>query len=449
MRHSPLPPAERRQMIGHVLEALRSYWPDGQRHVASLPVRHIGFPVVKGPLRLVSITLPRWALETGVNGQMAVPGEACDGNQEATWEKVDWWLAAFLLLECWHERVWESAHGPIHSYSFRLKGWDEAVWQHAWVNRIALFLRAWAAKKAHTAQAALFGPMPTALFVLTHDVDAIKKTFPIRFKQGAFNALNAARALYAGNVADAVFNLKTAARFLLQSEDWWTLERLLKQEKELDIRSHLNFHADTRRKTPTRWFLDPGYCVGSNGVTAFMQGACREGWTIGLHPGFDSWRDSGRLRAQKRNLENHVGREVRTCRQHWLRFSWKYTWPAQQEAGLRLDTTLMFNDRPGFRSAAALQWNPWNGETGARLTLQALPTVLMDSHLYDYQRLSEEDRNGQLAGWVHEVRQVGGTAAFLWHPHTLTRSYGWQKGFDHLLGLLTGACREDTAKRGQ
>ena len=50
------------------------------------------------------------------------------------------------MLECWHERIWEKKFGPIHSYSFRLKGWDNRVWDYAWVNRIALFLKSWSIK---------------------------------------------------------------------------------------------------------------------------------------------------------------------------------------------------------------------------------------------------------------------------------------------------------------
>ena len=58
-------------------------------------------------------------------------------------KKVDWWTAIFLLMEGWHERIWEKTRGVIHSYSFKLKDWDTRAWDHAWVNRIALFLRKW------------------------------------------------------------------------------------------------------------------------------------------------------------------------------------------------------------------------------------------------------------------------------------------------------------------
>ena len=96
------------------------------------------------PLKLVSVNLPNWADSCGIESRLLVPQECVDKNNNSIeWWKVDWWLAIFLMLECWHERVWESIHGSIHSYSYRLKNWDSRVWDHAWVNRICLFLRKW------------------------------------------------------------------------------------------------------------------------------------------------------------------------------------------------------------------------------------------------------------------------------------------------------------------
>jgi len=62
-----------------------------------------------------------------------------------------------------------------------------------------------------------------------------------------------------------------------------------------------------------------------------------------------------------------------------------------------------------------------------------LPTVLMDSHLYDYQMLAADDRRATMRAWLDEVVAVAGQAAVLWHPHTLSDDYGWREGFEELL----------------
>lgn len=438
MVDSGLPPVAREDLKSHVLSALQQYWPSNPEAVAGLPIRERVFPKVSGPLRLVFVVLPEWANECGVDGSMAIPREACLDPNDAAWQDVDWWLAAFLMLECWHERVWELEHGPIHSYSLHLNEWDARIWDHAWVNRIALFFRRWAEKEASIPESVLLGLLPKPEFVMTHDVDAVSKTISIRLKQCAFNLFNASRAVAGGNLRQAKDRLSQAARFLFSGENWWTFDQLIQHERKAGIRSHFNFYSDRRPKTFARWLFDPGYDISSPRLSNFIKKIHSEGWVIGLHPAFDAWQDPALIRAQRSNVESIVGTEVKTCRQHWLRFGWGHTWTAQSEAGIRLDTTLMFNDRPGFRTAAALSWAPWNPAEGRAHHLSVLPTVLMDSHLYDYQPMSATERRMALKRWLSEIAAVGGKAAVLWHPHTLSSDYGWLEGFLDLLDELRG-----------
>lgn len=418
----------------HVLESLKRYWPKGSQAVERLPVAESNFPYDCSIPRFIQISLPEWAKQCGVNGSLLVPEEACVSREN--WRQVDWWLSAFLMLEGWHERNWELRHGPIHSYSFRLKGWDKRVWQRAWVNRIGLFFRAWAANEQGRSEQDVFGSLPKAEIIITHDVDAIVKALPIRVKQCTFNLFKAGQSIASGNPSEAVTDIMIALRFLFGTDDWWTLDDLLELEKKEGVRSHFNFHADQRRKNLIRWFFDPGYDITSSRIQRFMQRARNQGCTVGLHPSFDAWKICTLIKAQKQNLEASLGHEVSSCRQHWLRFSWQNTWKAQEKAGIELDTTLMFNDRAGFRNAAALQWNPFNLQVGSGHALFALPTVFMDSHFYDYQPMTAIVRKSHIKRWIEEIHQVAGQAALLWHPHTLSKTYGWYAGFRDMLQCL-------------
>jgi hypothetical protein len=144
------------------------------------------------------------------------------------------------------------------------------------------------------------------------------------------------------------------------------------------------------------------------------------------------------MRAERERVEASLGAPVTSCRQHWLRFSWERTWRAQQEAGFALDTTLGFNDRAGFRNGAALQYHPWDEASGRPLALAALPVVLMDSHVYDYEDLTEAERQRDMRDWVEEVLCVGGQASVIWHPHALADDYGWRSGFETFVGMIAG-----------
>jgi len=421
------------QIRSHVLSALARYWPAGSNPISTLPLRVIQpQPDISLPLRLQQVAVPHWAADAAVEGQLLVPREAIPAHTQTsgdTWRSVDWLLAAFLLLEGWHERLWEYEHGPIHSYSLCLSRWDQRAWQHAWVNRIGLFLRQWAIQRDGPAAEQRLGALPTAEIRMTHDVDALRKTVPIRIKQTAFNLFNAVRALRRGQFANAGKRLYRANRFLFGQEDWWVFDRLMDLEQQAGITATYHFYADPRSKTLKRWFLDPSYSIQELAQSGLLHRLKQLGYDIGLHPGFDTWQSADQIAAARNQVQQAADCTVAHVRQHWLRFSWRETWSAQSSAGLKQDTTLMFNDRPGYRTSSALAWQPWNPTANAAHLLTALPTVLMDSHFYDYHSLSAEQRQQSIQHWIGECQAVRGQVAVLWHPHTLSQDYGWSQGF--------------------
>ncbi len=382
---------------------------------------------------MVSIELPIWAEDCGVKGKILVPRECAASNSGPnSWKEVDWWLAVFLLLEGWHERLWEKTKGVIHSYSFRLTGWDSRAWDHAWVNRIAIFLRKWV-KRENEWNDAFLGPIPSAKLTVTHDVDAVEKTIPIRFKQGAFNLFNVIKLSSRGKIVEAANSCRNALRMIFGQGDWNEFDELLQMEANAEVSAVFHFYADDRRKTIKRWLFDPGYDVSSDELKALMFKLRDDGHEVGLHPAFDAWRDSELIANQRKILEENIGSTILSCRQHWLRFSWEETWAAQSNGGIKKDSTLMFNDRPGFRNSACLSWNPWNPKDSKPYPLTSINSVLMDSHLYDYRSLTEEERKAEIARWTRECSTVEGQCCFLWHPHTLNEEYGWRGGLECLL----------------
>ena len=216
-----------------------------------------------------------------MNGCLLVPVEilSSTGSNDSDWDCVDWWLAAFLLLDGCHERLWEQQHGPIHSYSFHLSNWDQRAWQYAWVNRIGLFLRQWAIQRNGQVVHHL-GPLPTAEIRVTHDVDALRKTLPIRLKQAAFNLFNAARAFQQGDYAVSFKRLVQAHKFFFSRENWWVFDHLIALENQTV--TAISFYSDTRSKTLSAG-SDPSYSIGELTQSGLLQRLKQSGHHIGLH----------------------------------------------------------------------------------------------------------------------------------------------------------------------
>ncbi len=419
----------------HAIQSLKRYWQSNSDLIKDLPIQQKNSVEINNSLELVEIKLPPWAESFGVNGVLLVPVESV--VKEIKWDSVDWWLAIFLLMECYHERKFEESNGPIHSYSFRLKEWDQRVWDYAWVNRIALFLRCWAGKLAEKKDNEIFGNLPEPKILVTHDVDAIKKTIPIRIKQSIFNIYNALRMLRKGNLNKAYFKFKSALRFLFTSEDWWMLDEMLNEELELGVKSRYHFYANPKKTLSLkRWFFDPGYDINQSSMHNFFQKMIKNNYEIGIHPSFKTWSSKIEILHQVNYLSKVSMHPIKVCRQHWLRFSWFKTWKAQLSAGIEKDTTLMFNDRPGFRNGSAIAWNPFHFKSESKLDIEALPTLMMDSHFYDYNQFTNDERYKNMKRWIKECKDTHGEVAVLWHPHTLTIDYGWKSGFSDLLKII-------------
>lgn len=423
----------------YACETLDRYWSRNSDAILSLPIPQRP-PAASEPLppALDTVRLPEWAADLAPDQGLLVPRHLIGEGNVPAWQRTDWFGVVFWYLNASAERAYEQRHGPVHSYSYRLQGWDTRLWERAWVNRIGMFLRRWAAQQHGADEASLFGPLPPHEITLTHDVDAIRKTLAIRFKQSAFHVFNAVRIALRGKPAAALSRLGKAARFLSSSADYWRFAEIAALERRHGLRSHFNVYGGRGgwRRTPLQILLDPAYNVQCARLADALKTLHRDGWTIGLHQSFSAWRDPELMQTEKKRLEQSLGAAVNSCRQHWLRFGWDATWAAQQQAGLTLDTTLGFNDRPGFRNATALRFHPWDNVRDEPMQLAALPLVLMDSHLYDYAEYSRSDRALEMQHWIDEIKFVRGAATVVWHPHVLDDDYGWRDGFDRLVTLI-------------
>lgn len=423
-----------------VLDQLAPYYWKRHRELVPPPQPAGLFPRARHlPPRPRWVDLPEWAADLGVGGRLLVPAEAVAAGRGPTWRRTHWLWACFWFLSGTAEWSWEQSRGAVLSYSRALKGWDPVWWRHAWVNRMARFLRRWAAWRQERAEEELFGALPEARFWLTHDVDAVRKDVTLRLKQVVVALVKAGGHLWRGDRRGLSRSLREALRRGLGPGDYWRFEEIMELERRWGVRSHFFFFAAAGKRGLVARFLDPSYQVAHPALKALLAHLRREGWGVGLHPSFASWRDASRLRAERRHLERALGGTISACRQHWLRFSWGDTWRAQQEAGLSLDATLGFNDRPAFRNGAAIRFQPWDHRRGEPLRLQAMPLLFMDSHFYDRPTSRPEDLGQAMAQWLGEVREVGGEVSLLWHQRVLSPDYGWGEGFRLLLKMLSSA----------
>jgi hypothetical protein len=228
----------------YIIKELSSYW-QKKEAIYTLPIPSIPWPKEEYiPPKVEFIELPDWAADVGIKGKILVPAQFVKKSESLfLWKEVDWFSAMFWFLNGVAERTFELKYGPIYSYCFRLKNWDKSLWDYAWVNRIALFLRKWAAKNAGgNSDETVCGELPEPKILLTHDLDAIKKTLPIRIKQSIFILFNSFRLFLRANYKEGIKKLGKAISFLFLKDESNFLEKICNLEEIYGIKSLINIY---------------------------------------------------------------------------------------------------------------------------------------------------------------------------------------------------------------
>lgn len=365
-----------------------------------------------------TMPLPDWAQDIVPDQRAGLLVPLWSDMMGVEWEDYDWWRAAHDLMTNVWERRFEQKNQPCHSYAYRLGEDQQLLFDHAWVNRIILFLRRWYAHKNNADETDIFGVLPAPILHLTHDVDAVSKTLPIRLKQTAF-------CLYNRRFAKAF-------RFMFGIADYWQFETILAMEKASGRTSLWNVYGGIGGwwRSIKKNIMDPSYKIQQPRLYKQFQKMAAAGHEIGLHQAYDSWNNADDMRVEKERIETALGMPITQCRQHWLRFSFAQTWYAQKQAGLECDMTLGFNDRPGFRNSAAFSF------VDIKSGMQIVPMVLMDSHLYDYADLTQEQRIETMDHILRELKETGGEASAIWHHRVFHPDYGWGEGYQSLLNKM-------------
>lgn len=349
---------------------------------------------------------------------------------------------AFVHLSRLEEWELEKAGRSIGSYAFRHRRKDLRVYKIPVVNYLFLLLEHLISRHF---QAELFEPKDRFEIQFSHDVDYIEKTVPLRLKQGAFYLFNSFRKCLKRDLEHATVFFGKAFRFGLSRADYWQFDVWQELECKADIRSTFYVYAKTLSKglktRSKRWLFDPGYDIQRDArLSTKLKELLDGGWEIGLHGSFDSYKDFELLKTEKEILESVIDQPVKKVRQHWLRFS-EETLRIQEAVGFEADSTLGFNELPGFRSGIASAYYPYDFERQSAFKIKEVPMVLMDSMLFDY-RVTDEPDFSLVSEILDQVAKFGGQVSIDWHQRVTASDYNWHDAYFQIVCALTGEIKE-------
>ena len=97
-----------------------------------------------------------------------------------------------------------------------------------------------------------------------------------------------------------------------------------------------------------------------------------------------------------------------------------------------LDATLGFNDRPGFRFGAALEYKVWGFNNETSDTILSVPMILMDQTYTAIINWKCKVEDPTFGGYLMRYQRLVEWLALI-GIHTLGEDYDWASGFEELL----------------
>jgi hypothetical protein len=210
-----------------------------------------------------------------------------------------------------------------------------------------------------------------------------------------------------------------------RTDPFWSFDRILADERRCDASSTFFLMADHAHE------LDgPGAESYERLRPRLVETLLDAAAEVGLHGSYSAADDGDRLAAEKERLEQLAG-PVRGQRYHFLRFDLDRNLPHLETAGFAYDSTLGFNDAPGFRAGIAHPFRPWTFERDGPSAVVEVPLAAMDVTLSEERYLNlnarqAEERLRTLLDWAAEH---GGGFAVLWHSEQYDSAIkpGWDR----------------------
>ncbi len=212
-------------------------------------------------------------------------------------------------------------------------------------------------------------------------------------------------------------------------------ERWLEVEKKVGAKSTFFFwpglsavtkrhHTDCMYELYDSVVFDNQRCT----VTEMIREIDQSGWEIGLHPSWYSFNDGDEMKRQKESLEEALGNDIVSTRQHYLHYDIRVTPAVQAGAGFKYDSTLGFNNNIGFRFGTCYPWNLYDLKNEKELLIKEIPLIIQDGAMLKPSkgmRLDEDTAFEYIKQITEEVEKVAGVLTLVWHPNNIIKQDWW------------------------
>ena len=160
------------------------------------------------------------------------------------------------------------------------------------------------------------------------------------------------------------------------------------------------------------------------------------GYTIGLHPSWQSGDQEKLLDEELEWLSRISERKISSSRQHYIRMDLPQTYRRLLKAGIEKDFSMGYGSINGFRASVASSFFWFDLEKGEQTPLQVFPFCFMDANSYYEQKYTPRQALDELMQYYQSVKRVNGLMITIWHNHFLgtdPQFEGWKEVYELFL----------------
>ena len=208
-------------------------------------------------------------------------------------------------------------------------------------------------------------------FTISHDVDVLKK-YPsfYKFLRGFGNIM-----LYQVNKFSKLFrHLKSYSRYLsgINHDPYDSFDWLLINDHPKITQKILFWLAGGQ--TQYEGFFN----IHAPDAKNIMSQSKKLGYTIGLHPSYNTIDDLGMMKKEWHHLNQASEDVIKDSRQHFLRFDIKRTSKILDELGLMTDSSIGYRDTIGFRCGTGFPYHLYHFDKESTFDFLEIPLIVMD-----------------------------------------------------------------------
>ena len=238
---------------------------------------------------------------------------------------------------------------------------------------------------------------PAKAVFLSHDIDRIK-----------FGVLSE------GNYAVRTRNLRRAATVAWKAargrSEWANAAEVVQLHRRTGATS--TFLWLPRSGTSANGIVNADYELADSQVVAELDVVRRAGFGLGLHKS-----------AYETTLDDELALLPFPCsinRNHYLCMSLPEHYDQVQASQVRVDSTLGFSERMGYRNSYSRPFRPFSLKRRRAYDFLEVPLNMMDKSIFDSMRLHGQEAEKAALEFL-QAAPAGSVTAILWHNNTLTK----------------------------